>query len=269
MFYRYILICLLVICINKLLAQETIEINNYYESGKPSEKYFIDKDSLLVGAYKKWDEDGELIITGSYKNGSAEGKWIRYYSTGIKQLDAKYSNGEPDGTWRVYLENGAPFAETNYKGGVLDGEWCIWYIVRTPHNLIFPCGDALNLGTGYLDQCLLQKSIHPLHPLLKARGYFKKGVPVGKWTFYSGDQKEEEVIFKNSNDDKCFYDPEWTIEYIKQIRQFNEFSLAEIYCDELPRHSDYSRIIYNRNGKIVNKEEYVDGKKITAEDANN
>lgn len=66
-------------------------------------------------------------LSGSYKNGKAEGEWIAYWDNG--QLDAKgsFKNGKRVGEWIHYHENGQLWMKSSYKNGKEEGFWEVYY----------------------------------------------------------------------------------------------------------------------------------------------
>jgi antitoxin component YwqK of YwqJK toxin-antitoxin module len=63
---------------------------------------------------------------GDFDGGKREGKWIFWYTDGIRQLDAQYSGGKAIGFWTLYFEDGSKCAEGEYVDGEISGHWTVW-----------------------------------------------------------------------------------------------------------------------------------------------
>ena len=119
MFSMMMLIIVLLSC-NK--TQKT-----YYTSGKLMEKYEINKDSLKVGSYERYFDNGSLAETVSYKGGKQEGKRIIFHESGKEESVCTYFNGLIQGVRRVYYPNGTLKYESNYTNSKLNGSFIAYY----------------------------------------------------------------------------------------------------------------------------------------------
>jgi len=109
-------------------------------------------------------ENGQLKVTGSFKEGERDGVWEWYYQNG--QLDAKeyYKEGKANGVCVEYFENGRLKVNYSFKEGKRDGVWK-WY-----HQ------------NGQLD----------------AKGSYKEGKQDGLWEWYFEDgQLESKETWKD------------------------------------------------------------------------
>lgn len=71
---------------------------------------------ILHGEWKMWDEDGNLVGAGEYRNNEREGTWFRIHSGKDAPLFAE----------KPYSEFTAPFrSEANFEAGKLQGKWTI------------------------------------------------------------------------------------------------------------------------------------------------
>ena len=77
------------------------------------------------GYWKRNDENGNVLIEGSYVNGQRDGLW-RFYSGGKLSYEGCYVRGSYIGKWRWWHENGKLQSEGNYVDGELDGLWRNW-----------------------------------------------------------------------------------------------------------------------------------------------
>lgn len=102
-----------------------------YDNGSPREKFEVkeNKDGSFVkdGYFKKWHENGQLEISGEFKENQKEGEWIRYYSTGKIESKGSYEKDEKEGVWKDYYENGQLNSEITYSKGEIHGVYKQWY----------------------------------------------------------------------------------------------------------------------------------------------
>ena len=83
-----------------------------------------------TGVFKKWHENGQLMIKGMYKDGKRCGKWYTWYRTGSLRSEGEYKDGKKEGIWRAWVYTGELRSEGKYKNGEKEGVWKWWY-----HNL--------------------------------------------------------------------------------------------------------------------------------------
>ena len=95
-------------------------IQERYPGGELKVRREVTQDAqdnfILHGEWKMWDEAGNLIGAGEYRNNHREGQWFRIHSA----KDAPLFSTMP------YSEFSAPFrSEATFKDGKLDGKWAI------------------------------------------------------------------------------------------------------------------------------------------------
>ena len=61
---------------------------------------------LFDGPYERYDENGRLQASGTYKDGEVDGRWEEYYESGQLKTKGTMRDGEPDGPYERYEENG-------------------------------------------------------------------------------------------------------------------------------------------------------------------
>ena len=122
------------------LAQttDTIYTDDYYIIEKRNKK------GISNGAYVKYNNEGDLLEKGNYKNGKRNGRWQYYY----------YFDTPRDSTNIIYYVNTIRFT-TKYKNGLMEGE-CY-------HELL----DRNNRTKNFL-----------------SFGNYTKGKPNGEWTLH-------------------------------------------------------------------------------------
>lgn len=95
-------------------------IQERYTGGELKIRREVTQDSqdnyILHGEWKMWDEAGNLIGAGEYRNNRREGSWFRVHSAKDADLFATMP----------YTEFSAPFrSEATFKDGQLEGKWVI------------------------------------------------------------------------------------------------------------------------------------------------
>lgn len=67
------------------------------------------------GNYCQWFDNGNLRVTGNFKNGFREGYWEGYFENGNKKGDCIWANGTLNGLNRYYSGDGSLYKEAIYK----------------------------------------------------------------------------------------------------------------------------------------------------------
>jgi hypothetical protein len=89
-----------------------IEVLIFNSSGR-NKKYSFDK-GIENGAYVEWDEKGDVIIEGTYKNGLKNGVWY-FYDNRYKYCIGTYFNDMKQNRWKYF----------NFKGDLIKEEFYI------------------------------------------------------------------------------------------------------------------------------------------------
>lgn len=109
-----------------------------YANGEVKEKYEVSerKDGSYYknGFYKHFHRNGNVEITGNYKDGVEEGEWTEYYEGGNVKVKGVYADGKRIGVWKEFYENGQTVSEDNYINGQLDGTSTSWAINGSVEN---------------------------------------------------------------------------------------------------------------------------------------
>lgn len=87
------------------------------ESGSP----------IKHGPYRKWSENGTLILEGRYDEGKEHGTWMQYHESGREKRRTDYDHGVYDGSWTKWYENGQKWADGTYRDGKKHGRGRFWY----------------------------------------------------------------------------------------------------------------------------------------------
>ncbi|MFH1937378.1 MAG: toxin-antitoxin system YwqK family antitoxin [Bacteroidota bacterium] len=70
--------------------------------------------------------NGQVEMTGAYKDGERDGYWIYYYENGNVWSEGFYNKGKNDGKRLTYFENGRLRYEAYYKDNERTGVWKFW-----------------------------------------------------------------------------------------------------------------------------------------------
>jgi len=84
------------------------------------------KNGKREGAFKRFDENGQLKSDMVYKNGKTEGTVKKYYKNGKLKCEAAYTNGKKEGLVKWYYGNGQLNSEMVYQNGKKDGPYKRW-----------------------------------------------------------------------------------------------------------------------------------------------
>ena len=122
---------------------------------------------LAEGEYYLWDEAGNAIEIGEYKNGNKDGTWTLMYPSGIKKrAEGEFRNGKKEGRWTYWHDNRKKKSEGIYIKGKKEGAWVNWH----------------NNGAK------------------ESEGTFNDGKESGVWThWYDHGQKESEGRYNNGH----------------------------------------------------------------------
>jgi antitoxin component YwqK of YwqJK toxin-antitoxin module len=91
-----------------------IERKEFYPNGKLK----ISKNSK--GLFEYHYNDGSLLFSGNYKEGSRNGAWKEYYKNGKLKLDAYFKNDLKDGSWKYFDKDGQIIFNVNFNDNLPD-----------------------------------------------------------------------------------------------------------------------------------------------------
>ena len=89
-----------------------------------SHKVFI--NGKRNGRWTFWNENGNIVRTGSYAAGKRDGSYAYYFNDGSKKEEGAWKNDQRDGLWTKYSNNGNTQKEGTYSNGKKDGVWTTW-----------------------------------------------------------------------------------------------------------------------------------------------
>lgn len=170
-----------------------------------------------AGPYKSYYEGGQLMETGTIKDGVRSGPWKTFFESGSPQTEAEYNKGmlklinawneegqqtvtAGEGTYSGYAEGSGMLETGLVKGGLRAGLWQTFY----------PDAETIMVEVEYVEGKLegTQKSYHE-NGQLSAEGKVSNDHRVGDWTWYSADGVvESTATFVDGKKDgvQYFYD---------------------------------------------------------------
>lgn len=75
------------------------------------------KNGKPEGKGNFYDEDGNIIFTGNFKNGLMDGKILNFYPNGSIREENYYVDGVKDGIYKTYDEDGEVSVEVKFEKG--------------------------------------------------------------------------------------------------------------------------------------------------------
>jgi antitoxin component YwqK of YwqJK toxin-antitoxin module len=127
----------------ELIPQEMIR--ERYENGRVKIERGVAQDEhdnyVNHGPWRLWDEQGNLLAEGSYRNGKRDGLWKRWYQAAESELfslppfnlftgpflsQATFRNGQLNGLWVITDQAELKVCQWNFVDGRRDGE-SNWY----------------------------------------------------------------------------------------------------------------------------------------------
>ena len=129
---------------------------------------------LFDGPYERYDENGRLQASGTYKDGKVDGRWEEYYESGQLKMRRTYQLGEPDGPYERYDENGRLQASGAIRFGEVDGISEEYYEGgQLKMRRTYRQGELDGLWEEYYE-----------NGQLKTKGTYKAGIREGLWEEY-------------------------------------------------------------------------------------
>ena len=159
------------------------------------------------GLWKFYNEDGKIIQSAYFYEGTLNGKVEKFYENGQKMIETYYYYGLQVSKYNEWYENGKPKIKGFYKSAFKDSLWTYYnekgnktkqelydYRVKIPMllNLWDKSGtQTVTNGTGYAIEYYATGE-------KKSKGEHTDGNENGKWTYwYANEQKFTEGTFKD------------------------------------------------------------------------
>lgn len=140
-------------------SQERLFRQTWYKSGRPDSAFTFHKNGKMATSriykyivgfvsteefseYKEWDENGILLLHGSYHFEQKDHDWTTYYPDGKVKSVTPYSNGAMSGLYKKWYSNGKQMIEMNVEGHYANGMPKVWT----------ESGKPVKPGTKYYDE---------------------------------------------------------------------------------------------------------------------
>lgn len=120
--YLYIIASLL---LSSCAREKYVEVKD--SSGKLTERYQIDKDSVKNGIYESYNYEGNILEKSMYKDGIQEGLRTIYHSNGKVEKEELYKHGLLNGLYKVYYDTGELMIESQYTNNEMQGQLKKYY----------------------------------------------------------------------------------------------------------------------------------------------
>jgi antitoxin component YwqK of YwqJK toxin-antitoxin module len=225
-----------------------IDIRNKYDNDGNLTYSGSYRDSVPVGIHRMYDKDGKVVNSFLFDNngiktgegiitneGKKEGKWKYFYANGKVESAGNYANNLQTGKWEYYYENGKKEQTGVFKQGKTDGLWQWFYSDGTlKREEEYYEGNSEGMYAEY----------DTLGQIIVSGKYFD-GQKEDEWTYKVGDYSEKGKYVADLKDGKwqSFY-ADGTLEYEGNYIQGNP---------------DGEHIFYFPNGKIKETNYYVMG----------
>ena len=142
--------------------------------------------SQLDGRFTDFDQQGNVILEGNYRNGRKEGLFQAYHPNGVKKWETRFLNNLPVGLWEYYYPDGRPMLTLEVDSTQTQ---ILSYTDRRGR-------PRVKNGSGLYDFKIPMQGYNPYgYSFLRYRGRLKDGKPNGYWEifFQSEDQQSERV----------------------------------------------------------------------------
>ena len=103
-------------------GQEEGKIETHFPGGEVMERFEVDEKGQKSGNYRRYREDGSVVVTAAYKRDELHGRYAELDASGALVLEALYGGGKRNGYWRTF-EDGVRTLNATYKNDLLNGRW--------------------------------------------------------------------------------------------------------------------------------------------------
>jgi antitoxin component YwqK of YwqJK toxin-antitoxin module len=84
-------------------------------------------DGKLHGDYRRYHENGQLLVETKYSNGELNGSYKEWREDGMLKTKTTYKDGLEDGLYEMYNKNGGLFIKSHFKDGYMYGISRQWH----------------------------------------------------------------------------------------------------------------------------------------------
>ena len=240
-----------------------------------SHKVFI--NGKRNGKWTFWNENGNIVRTGSYAAGKRDGSYAYYFNDGSKKEEGAWKNDQRDGLWVKYSNNGNTQKEGTYSNGKKDGVWTTWndkglmaskYLYENNKVIdkwafkyqFYSNGNEKTLKSTRNNKLDGEQTIWHQNGQMKSIGNYTTGKENGDFQeWYENGQMQSKVNYLNGNMDGAY--SEWFDN--GQMRQQGSYVDNEFYLTTR-WNNEGGILIKDGNGKWVGKN--AEGRKLWAKE---
>ena len=240
-----------------------------------SHKVFI--NGKRNGKWTFWNENGNIVRTGSYAAGKRDGSYAYYFNDGSKKEEGAWKNDQRDGLWVKYSNNGNTQKEGTYSNGKKDGVWTTWndkglmaskYLYENNKVIdkwafkyqFYSNGNEKTLKSTRNNKLDGKQTIWHQNGQMKSIGNYTTGKENGDFQeWYENGQMQSKVNYLNGNMDGAY--SEWFDN--GQMRQQGSYIDNEFYLTTR-WNNEGGILIKDGNGKWVGKN--AEGRKLWAKE---
>ena len=224
-----------------------------------------------------WNENGNIVRTGSYAAGKRDGSYAYYFNDGSKKEEGAWKNDQRDGLWVKYSNNGNTQKEGTYSNGKKDGVWTTWndkglmaskYLYENNKVIdkwafkyqFYSNGNEKTLKSTRNNKLDGEQTIWHQNGQMKSIGNYTTGKENGDFQeWYENGQMQSKVNYLNGNMDGAY--SEWFDN--GQMRQQGSYVDNEFYLTTR-WNNEGGILIKDGNGKWVGKN--AEGRKLWAKE---
>ena len=224
-----------------------------------------------------WNENGNIVRTGSYAAGKRDGSYAYYFNDGSKKEEGAWKNDQRDGLWVKYSNNGNTQKEGTYSNGKKDGVWTTWndkglmaskYLYENNKVIdkwafkyqFYSNGNEKTLKSTRNNKLDGEQTIWHQNGQMKSIGNYTTGKENGDFQeWYENGQMQSKVNYLNGNMDGAY--SEWFDN--GQMRQQGSYIDNEFYLTTR-WNNEGGILIKDGNGKWVGKN--AEGRKLWAKE---
>lgn len=192
------------------IAQQTATKETYFEkSSQGLLRFYFDKNYFLVdkncpfksierlsdfivsknvfnGAFKDFDHNGKVVLTGSHEEGRKQGSFKAYHPNGALKWEMTFADNQPVDTANYFYPDGKPMLVLYYRDRAV-------YIIshwdqRGKQRVVDGNGSyAFKMPFDFYNEYG--------YPFYERRGRIKDGLPTGYWVTNFLDEKNRPVLY--------------------------------------------------------------------------
>lgn len=154
-------------------------------------------DGTYQGSWRDYYSSGIVADSGTYAAGVRDGKWIFYYENGLREQEGSFRNNQPFGSWSWYYQNGQLKRRETYNAyGKLEGTVTEYdslgnEIARGDYYnglqegpWFYQVGDHKEVGSFTVGKPDGAWTYYYLNGNVAFRGAYEEGEPKGRHTYY-------------------------------------------------------------------------------------